>query len=101
MADEEQELDDFIEVHVTVLEVRRKYCSLYCSKLPSAQNRAGRGYNKLLWEEHCEGSTLKLHVLHGFAKKCDTLDYPLPAIAHLPFIYDCCFTIFVSSIFLC
>jgi len=95
MADEEQELDDFIEV--TVLEVGSTVpytvpsFPVFKTKLVEV---------KLLWEEHCEGSTPKLLVFHGFAKKCDTLDHSLPAIAHLPFNYDCCFTIFVSNIFM-
>ena len=90
MADEEQELDDFIEVTVgSTVPYTVPSFPVFKTKLIEV---------KLLWEEHCEGSTPKLHVFHGFAKKCDTLDHPLPAIAHLPLNYDCCFTIFVSNI---
>ncbi|XP_065884179.1 uncharacterized protein [Dysidea avara] len=48
---------------------------------------------KLQWEEYCEGLPPEIHVFDGFARSCPNIDHPLPAIAHVPFNYDCAFII--------
>ena len=46
------------------------------------------------------GSTVPYTVPSFPVFKTELVEVNLPAIAHLPFNYDCCFTIFGSNIFM-
>jgi len=91
MADDDRMYDDFVEVTVLAKGNTIHYVvpsfPVFNAELVEV---------KLQWEEYREGLPPELHVFDGFARKCENLDHPLPAIAYVEFSYDCAFIIHVS-----